>query len=67
MLAPLIETYSNKINIQAVDIDSEHVLTTKYNVRQVPTVVVLNPDGKEISRQSGQSITKEYLDKACSL
>ena len=48
------------IEHQSIDVDENEELTEKYNVRSVPTIVVLDKDDNEIGRFIG-SRTKEQL------
>lgn len=48
------------IEHQSIDVDENEELTEKYNVRSVPTIVILDKDDNEIGRFVG-SRTKEQL------
>lgn len=48
------------IEHQSIDVDENEELTEKYNVRSVPTIVILDKDDNEIGRFTG-SRTKEQL------
>lgn len=48
------------IEHQSIDVDENEELTEKYNVRSVPTIVILDKDDNEIGRFIG-SRTKEQL------
>jgi thioredoxin 1 len=55
MLAPIIENMQRQIpdvNFTSIDVDTDYELSSKYNVRSVPTVVI-ERDGHEIQRFVG--------------
>ena len=64
MQAPIIhklaEIFSNKIDFEVIDIDCEPKLADKFNIRAVPTIVILNENGEEIKRFVGFT-TEEIL------
>lgn len=41
------------INIEAVDIDENTEMAVKYNIRGVPTILILEDDGTEVDRYVG--------------
>lgn len=41
------------INIEAIDIDENTEMAVKYNIRGVPTILILDDDGKEVDRYVG--------------
>ena len=40
------------IPIKVIDIDEDSAMTTKYRIRGVPTLIILE-DGREVKRMSG--------------
>lgn len=56
MLTPIVEEVANASNLKVVtvDIDESPAITTKYSIRGVPTLVLLN-DGKEVKRHVGMA------------
>lgn len=40
------------IPIKVIDIDEDSAMTTKYQIRGVPTLIILE-DGREVKRMSG--------------
>ena len=59
---PLIEQVkrNNPSNVMLVDVDYDVSLTQQYNVRKIPTTIVLE-NGNEIKRHEG-TITSEGLN-----
>ena len=61
MLAPIMNDVSQQIPVQKVDVDSEFELASQYNVRNVPTVVLLD-NGQEVKRFVGVQPKETYLN-----
>lgn len=55
-MAPVFEAaaarYDHRVRFAKVDSDAEPALTTRFNIRAIPTLVLFQ-DGREIARQSG--------------
>ncbi len=49
-----------EIPLESIEVDEDPGLTGKYNVRGVPTLVLLDADGNEVARKTG-SMSKEAL------
>jgi thioredoxin-like negative regulator of GroEL len=47
-----MESLSNEMSIQFVDVDASPQLVAEYGVRNVPTIVVVN-NGQVLSKQAG--------------
>jgi thioredoxin-like negative regulator of GroEL len=60
-LGPIMSSLSNQINYEKIDVDSESLLASKYNIRSVPTLILL-VDGKEMKRMSGVRQSQEILN-----
>lgn len=63
-LSMVIAGAGDKISvpIEEVNIDQEIMESVQYNVRSVPTMVLLDDAGKEIKRQSGMMNEAQLLD-----
>jgi thioredoxin 1 len=48
-----MEEVSKEIPVQKVNVDDENDLAMQYGVRSVPTIVLVNESGKELSRHVG--------------
>jgi thioredoxin 1 len=48
-----MEEISKEIPVQKVNVDDENDLAMQYSVRSVPTIVLVNESGKELSRYVG--------------
>ena len=66
MLSKVIEDAKDKIDPSVefieFDIDAEMMTAVNYNVRGVPTMVIVDDAGKEIKRQSGYMNEEKLLD-----
>lgn len=47
------EEYEDQADFRTIDIDKESNLADKYNIQAVPTLVILDEQGKEIKRVEG--------------
>jgi thioredoxin-like negative regulator of GroEL len=53
-------TLSESLPIQIIDVDSNAALASKYNIRNIPAVVIVNGE-TEASRLIGNNITPESV------
>ena len=51
-LKPIMESLSNQMTVQFVDIDSNPQLVAEYGVRSVPTLI-FEKDGRPVKKESG--------------
>jgi thioredoxin 1 len=49
---PIMESVSNSIPVQFIDIDQNPALATQYNIKSIPTLIFLK-DGQEINKRPG--------------
>ena len=67
-LAPIIEEISqderfNEIEFSEIDIDNdEDLLTEKYGIRNIPTLIMLNEEGEAMKRLVGM-LPKEKIEQ----
>ena len=64
MLSRVIEDASDKITIpmEEIDIDQNRDLAIQYGIRGVPTLVIVDEEGKEVSRKSGMLMENQLLE-----
>lgn len=62
----LSESYSNKFIFASMDTDSEPLSSDHYNIRSIPTFVVIHK-GKEIGRFTGSCSEKVFMQKVNSI
>ena len=64
-LGPIMEGLSSELNIKKVDVDQDKVLSAKYGIRSVPSLVLVNEAGVEIKRTVGvktREVIKEWYN-----
>jgi thioredoxin 1 len=63
-MTPLIEQMGKqgRIKVRKVNVDYDAQLPQQYNIKSVPTMVLTDLDGKEISRKVGQLSEQQILD-----
>jgi thioredoxin len=49
---PIMESISNSIPVQFIDVDQNPTLSAQYSIRSIPTLVFLK-DGQEINKKPG--------------
>jgi len=69
MVGPIIEElaeeYADKVIIGKVDVDSNDEITSKYGIRNIPTVLFIK-NGEVVEKQVGaaqKSVFKDKIDK----
>ena len=64
MQSQIIKNAGDKIKtpIENVDIDNNIMMSVEYQVRSVPTMVLLDDNGVEVKRQTGVLREKELLE-----
>lgn len=63
-LTRIMEDVADQITIQVdkIDIDENMELAKQYGIRGVPTMVLVDDEGKEIKRQSGVMMEAQLLE-----
>ena len=51
--SPIMEQVAQEIPVQKVNVDEENSLAMQYAVRSVPTIVLVDQNGTELSRHVG--------------
>jgi thioredoxin 1 len=60
-LGPIMDQVSQKISVQKINIDYEADVTSKYGVKSIPTVVLVE-NGQEVRRFTGARSFQQVLD-----
>lgn len=60
MLQNIIDGITTEVEIESIDIDEDPKLAQQYNIRGVPTLVMVDDTGNEIKRNVGM-ITRDKL------
>ena len=53
MLGPVMEKLGETFPVEKIDVDSEHEYLERYRIRSIPTVILVEEDGKELTRSLG--------------
>ena len=61
MLGPVMQRVNNTIPVQKINVDEQSEMAIQYNVRNIPTVVLLE-NGQEVKRIIGTKSESEYLN-----
>ena len=64
VMSPLMEQMNKqgKIKMKKINIDYDASTTQKYSIRNIPTMVLTNLQGKEIKRQTGAMSEQQIID-----
>lgn len=58
---PQMQEISNQIPISFIDVDSNATTTEKYNIKNIPAVVLIDNTGRELGRLVGSMVTKQSV------
>ncbi len=61
MLSPTMESLSGQINYIKIDVDSDTELSTKYGVRNIPTLILLE-NGEVKNRVTGVQSEQQIIN-----
>lgn len=62
MLAPLMKELATEIPVEKIDVDTNAEMTVKYNVMNVPTVILVR-DEEEVVRTVGPKPKNYYINQ----
>lgn len=64
VMTKIMEDAAGQITVQVdkIDIDENMELAKQYGIRGVPTIVLVDDEGKEIKRQSGVMMEAQLLE-----
>ena len=62
-LGPIMQQVSQEVPVQKVDVDENQQLVMQYSIRNVPTVVLVNGEGKEFARSVGVNPKEHYIQQ----
>jgi len=60
-LGPIMDSLQGQINFRKIDVDNDTELSTKYGVRNIPTLVLLK-NGEAVNRTTGLQSKQQILD-----
>ena len=61
VITPLLESMSRRgqINLKKVNVDYDASTTSRYKVKSIPTVILTDLQGNEISRKNGARLSEQ--------
>lgn len=62
-LGPIMQQVATEVPVEKVDVDSNQQLAMQYSIRNVPTVVLVNGEGKEFARSVGVQPKEHYIQQ----
>lgn len=62
-LGPIMQQVSQEVPVQKVDVDGNQQLAMQYSIRNIPTVVLVNGEGKEFARSVGVNPKDHYIQQ----
>ena len=60
-LGPIMESLSGQINYRKINVDNDTELSTKYSVRNIPTLILVK-DGEAVNRTTGLQSKQQILN-----
>lgn len=60
-LGPIMESLSGQINYRKINVDNDTELSTKYGVRNIPTLILVK-DGEAVNRTTGLQSKQQILN-----
>jgi len=57
-----MESVSDQVNYQKIDVDNNQELSIKYGVRNIPTLVLVDGSGSELNRSTGVMQKQQIID-----
>jgi thioredoxin 1 len=63
MLGPRMKRVAEQVSVEKINVDEDSEMAKQYFVRNLPTVVLVDSEGKEQERFVGIKDEKFYLDK----
>ena len=60
-LGPIMDSLQGQINFRKIDVDNDTELSTKYGVRNIPTLILVK-DGEAVDRMTGLQQKQQILN-----
>lgn len=61
-LGPVMEQLSSQYPVRKIDVDTNQLLTQQYNIRNIPTVLLVDDDGDVLASKVGANPSQAYVD-----
>jgi thioredoxin 1 len=62
MLGPIMDSVSEEVVWEKINVDNNQELSIKYGVRNIPTLVLIDGDGNELNRSTGVIQKQQIID-----
>jgi thioredoxin 1 len=62
MLGPIMDSVSEEVAWEKINVDNNQELSIKYGVRNIPTLVLVDGDGVELNRSVGVLQKQQIID-----
>jgi thioredoxin 1 len=62
MLGPIMDSVSEEVAWEKVNVDNNQELSIKYGVRNIPTLVLVDSNGNELNRSTGVMQKQQIID-----
>jgi thioredoxin 1 len=62
MLGPIMDSVSEEVAWEKINVDNNQELSIKYGVRNIPTLVLIDGDGNELNRSTGVIQKQQIID-----
>lgn len=63
VLAPKMEVLAESVTVEKILVDDNQEMTEKFGIRNIPTVILIDENEKEIERFVGTNTVEFYLEK----
>ena len=61
-LGPVMEQLSSQYPVRKIDVDTNQLLAQQYNIRNIPTVLLIDEDGDVLASKAGANPSQVYID-----
>ena len=61
-LGPVMEQLSSQYPVRKIDVGTNQLLAQQYNIRNIPTVLLIDEDGDVLASKVGANPSQVYID-----
>lgn len=62
MLGPIMDSVSEEVAWEKINVDNNQELSMKYGIRNIPTLVLVDSNGNELNRSTGVMQKQQIID-----
>jgi thioredoxin 1 len=62
MLGPIMDSVSEEVAWEKINVDNNQELSMKYGIRNIPTLVLVDSSGNELNRSTGVMQKQQIID-----